>query len=63
MTREQAEQFIAAFNALLTISTKGEDTRTMAHVLEIMEHLANTVTVVSSAPAVSPVLDEEVENG
>ena len=63
MTREQAEQFITAFNMLLTIPTKGEDTRTMAKVLDIMERLANTVEVIAPTPTVSPVFDEEVANG
>lgn len=45
MTRQQAEQFISVYNALLTISTKGEDTKTMAKVLEALESLANTIIV------------------
>lgn len=65
MTKEQAEQFITAFNALLTISTKGEDTRTMARVLDIMERLASTVQIIQPAPQIAPVVvpvTEEVEN-
>ncbi len=45
MTRQQAEQFINIYNALLTISTKGEDTKTMGKVLDLMEQLANTIEV------------------
>ncbi len=56
MTKEQAEQFLAAFNALLTISTKGEDTRTMAKVLDIMENLAKTVQLIQPTPQIAPVV-------
>ncbi len=45
MTKQQAEQFINIYNALLTISTKGEDTKTMAKILALMEQLANTVEI------------------
>lgn len=47
MTRQQAQEFINIYNTLLTISTRGEDTKTMAKVLEAMERLANTVQVVA----------------
>lgn len=56
MTKEQAEQFLAAFNALLTISTKGEDTRTMAKVLDIMENLAKTVQLIQPTQQIMPVV-------
>ena len=65
MTKEQAEQFIAAFNALLTISTKGEDTRTMAKVLDIMENLAKTVQLIQPTQQIAPVVlpaTKEAEN-
>ena len=52
MTREQAEQFINAYNALLKISTKGEDTKLMAQILNIMENLANTVQVIEPTPEI-----------
>jgi hypothetical protein len=59
MTRQQAEQFINAYNMLLTITTKGEDTKTMARVLDIMEQLANSIQLVEE-PAISiePVVEE-----
>jgi len=46
MTRQQAEQFIKIYNALLTISTKGEDTKTMGDILKAMENLANSIQIV-----------------
>lgn len=46
MTKQQAEQFINIYNALLTISTKGEDTKTMAQILMAMENLANQIKLV-----------------
>lgn len=58
MTRQQAEQFISIYNALLTISTKGEDTRTMGKVLDIMQSLANTIEVKEDP---NPVVEEKVE--
>ena len=45
MTRQQAQDFINIYNALLTISTKGEDTKTMAKVLAMIENLANTIEI------------------
>ncbi len=60
MTRQQAEQFISVYNALLTISTKGEDTKTMGQVLTIMEQLANTIKVIED-PA--PVVEEPKMEG
>ena len=54
MTRQQAEQFISIYNALLTISTKGEDTKTMGRILQLMEELANTIQV-REEPVVPPV--------
>ena len=54
MTRQQAEQFINAYNMLLTIATKGEDTKTMANVLNIMEQLANTIQLVEDQPVDVP---------
>lgn len=54
MTRQQAEQFINVYNALLTISTKGDDTRTMSKVLDMMEQLANSIEV-KEEPVVAPV--------
>lgn len=45
MTRQQAQEFINIYNALLTISTKGEDTKTMSKILMMMENLANTIQV------------------
>ena len=50
MTRQQAQDFINIYNALLTISTKGEDTKVMSKVLEAMENLANTIEVKEDAP-------------
>lgn len=61
MTRQQAEQFINIYNALLTISTKGEDTKTMGRVLELMEQLANTIDVKEDQPATMPVAEPAVE--
>ena len=62
MTRQQAEQFIAVYNALLTISTKGEDTRTMGRILTIMEELANSIQVIEDkTPNVAPVVEPETE--
>jgi len=58
MTRQQAEQFISIYNALLTISTKGEDTRTMGKVLDIMQSLANTIEVKEDP---NPAVEEKVE--
>lgn len=55
MTRQQAEQFINAYNMLLTISTKGDDTRTMANVLGIMEQLASSIQLVDDTPSITPV--------
>ena len=64
MTRQQAEQFISVYNALLTISTKGEDTKTMAQILAIMEQLANTIQVVEEpAPTLTPVVKEPETEG
>ena len=64
MTRQQAEQFISVYNALLTISTKGEDTKAMAQVLAIMEQLANTVQVIDEpAPEITPVVEEPEVKG
>jgi hypothetical protein len=59
MTRQQAEQFIKIYNALLTISTKGEDTKTMSDVLKAMENLANTIQVAD--PAVETPVEEKTE--
>lgn len=59
MTRQQAEQFIKIYNALLTISTKGEDTKTMSDVLKAMENLANTIQVAD--PAVEAPIEEKTE--
>ena len=62
MTRQQAEQFINVYNALLTISTKGNDTKTMAQILTIMEQLANTVQVIEEpVQQVAPVVEEKPE--
>lgn len=62
MTRQQAEQFINVYNALLTISTKGNDTKTMAQILAVMEQLADTIQVIEEpAPQVAPVVEEEPE--
>ena len=59
MTRQQAERFINIYNALLTISTKGEDTKTMSKVLEAMEELANNIQV--QEPSAAPVENEKAE--
>lgn len=60
MTRQQAEQFINVYNALLTISTKGNDTKTMAQILTVMEQLADTIQVIEDpAPQIKPVIEEE----
>lgn len=62
MTRQQAEQFINVYNALLTISTRGNDTKTMAQVLAIMEQLADTIQVIEEpAPQMAPVVEEKPE--
>ena len=58
MTREQAEKFIGIYNALMEISTKGKDTKTMADVLRTMEELANTIEV-KEEPVSSLVPDAE----
>ncbi len=61
MTREQAQQFLNVYNALLTISTKGDDTKTMAGILQAMENLANSIEVKdeeSSAPVDEPTKGE-----
>lgn len=52
MTKQQAEQFINIYNALLTISTKGEDTKVMAKILEAMENLANSIQVIEESKSV-----------
>lgn len=52
MTKQQAEQFINIYNALLTISTKGEDTKVMAKILEAMENLANSIQVIEESKPV-----------
>lgn len=54
MTRKQAEQFITAYNMLLTISTRGEDTKTMGQVLTIMGQLANTIQLIED-PVENPI--------
>ena len=46
MTRQQAEQFINAYNMLMTITTSGNDTKTMAQVLTIMEQLADSIQLI-----------------
>ena len=46
MTREQAQQFINIYNDLMKISTKGEDTITMANILMGMQQLANSVEII-----------------
>ena len=61
MTRQQAEQFISIYNALLTIPTKGEATKTMAKILEGMENLANTIQVVEAPVVETPVEDKVAE--
>lgn len=62
MTRQQAEQFINVYNALLTISTRGNDTKTMAQVLAIMEQLADTIQVIEEpAPQMTPIVEEKPE--
>ena len=61
MTRQQAEQFINIYNALLTISTKGEDTKTMSKILMMMENLANTIQVKEDQSATMPVAEPAVE--
>ena len=58
MTRQQAEQFISVYNALLTISTKGEDTKTMAKVLEALESLASAIVVQEDEVISSPINNE-----
>ena len=64
MTRQQAEQFISVYNALLTISTKGEDTKKMAQILAIMEQLADTIQVIEEpAPQMTPVVEEPETEG
>ena len=59
MTRQQAEQFIAVYNALMTISTKGEDTKTMGRVLMTMEDLANAIKVIDEPAQEAPVVEAE----
>ena len=61
MTRQQAEQFISVYNALLTISTKGEDTKTMANILVAMEQLANTIQITEEPPVVEEKPETEGE--
>lgn len=64
MTKQQAEQFISVYNALLTISTKGEDTKTMAQVLTVMEHLANNIKVTEEPTSiVEPVVEKPKMEG
>ena len=60
MTRQQAEQFISIYNTLLTISTKGEDTKKMAKVLETIESLANEIQVVPD-PVETPIVESGEE--
>lgn len=61
MTRQQAEQFINVYNALLTISTKGNDTKIMAQVLTTMEQLADSIQVMEEpAPQMMVTPEEEV---
>lgn len=59
MTRQQAEQFINAYNMLMTIATKGEDTKTMAHILMIMEQLAESIQLIEE-PVMAPPVDENI---
>lgn len=64
MTRQQAEQFINVYNALLTISTKGNDTKTMAQILTVMEQLADSIQVMEEpAPQMTPVVEEPETEG
>lgn len=60
MTRQQAEQFINVYNALLTISTKGNDTKTMAQILAAMEQLADSIQIMEEpAPQIAPAPEKE----
>ena len=59
MTKQQAEQFIAIYNALMTISTKGEDTKTMSKILMAMEELANTIQVIEEPKVKTPNVEAE----
>lgn len=59
MTRQQAEQFINAYNMLLTINTKGEDTRTMAKVLDLLEQLAGSIQLLEETAPLSLAPTEE----
>lgn len=58
MTKQQAEQFISIYNALLTIPTKGDATKTMAKVLEMMEELANSIKLIDEPTMPAPVVEE-----
>ena len=60
MTRQQAEQFINAYNMLLTIPTKGEDTKTMANVLSILEQLGNSIQLIDESDPID-VEGEKIE--
>ena len=61
MTRQQAEQFIQAYNMLMTITTSGNDTKAMAQVLMIMEQLADTIQLIDE-PAPQPFSTDENVN-
>lgn len=63
MTKQQAEQFINIYNALLRISTKGDDTKIMAQILASMESLADSIQVVEDAPMMAAEPMPEVEEG
>ena len=63
MTKQQAEQFISIYNALLTIPTKGDATKTMAKVLEMMEELANSIKLIDEPPMSAPVVEETSVKG
>lgn len=61
MTKQQAEQFISIYNALLTIPTKGDATKTMAKILESMENLANTIQVIEEPVMAPPAENTDAE--
>lgn len=46
MTKLQFEQFSRIYNTLKTISTKGEDTLTMADCLRAIQELAKEIEII-----------------
>lgn len=59
MNQQQLEQLVRIFNTLGTVSTKGEDTLTMADCLRAFQQVLNELT--QPAPAAAPISMAPVE--